>query len=70
MPIDSKDWLSEAELIDFLIKMEREEQKRREREANERPFIQLPIPELPPEANNPEKKDNKKDSDGVIIIDL
>jgi hypothetical protein len=59
----------DPELIDILIKKEREERKeRKEREeAQKQPFLQLPMPEPPP---NYEKEPKKENNDEIIIIDL
>jgi len=53
----------DPELIDILIKKEREEQNG----ATERPFLQLPMPEAPP---NYKKQPKKENNDEIIIIDI
>ena len=59
----------DPELIDILIKKEREEQKEQEKreEAQKQPFLQLPMPVPPPNYEKPIKKEN---SDKIIIIDI
>ena len=59
----------DPELIDILIKKEREEQKERE-EAHKQPFLQLPMPNLPQKPVNLPPKPEKNGNNNVIIIDL
>ena len=66
MPIPPTYADKDPELIDILIKKEREEQKERE-EAHKQPFLQLPMPEPPPYY---EKEPKKENNDEIIIIDL
>ena len=54
------------ELIDFLIKMEKMEQKEQEYAQN-RPFLELPTPYL---NEKPEKIDEKDENTGEIVVDL
>ena len=56
----------DPEMIDILIKKEREDQKN----VYERPFLQLPTPNGPQNSEYCEKKDEKQKNSGVIIIDL
>jgi len=54
------------DLIDFLIQMEKEEQKKQEN----RPYLYIPVPnmpEIPPKKEEIEEKDKEN---GVIIIDI
>ena len=56
----------DLDMLDVLIKKEREEQREQE-EAQNQPFLQLPTPEPP---INYEKEPKKENDDETIIIDL
>ena len=56
----------DPEMIDILIKKEREEQKN----AYERPFLQLPTPYGPQNPEYHKEKVEKENNSKVIIIDL
>jgi hypothetical protein len=55
----------DPDLLDILIKKEREEQK----SAYERPFLQLPTPYGPQNPELYDKKEEKQDN-GEIVIDI
>ena len=56
----------DLEVIDLLIKKEREEQNI----GQERPFLQLPVPNLVELPQIYEKKEKKQNNNEIIIIDL
>jgi hypothetical protein len=56
----------DLEMINLLIKKEREEQNA----AHERPFLQLPIPGPPENPEFYEELDEKQNNNEIIIIDL
>jgi hypothetical protein len=56
----------DPEMIDILIKKEREEQKN----AYEYPFLQLPTPNRPQNPEFYEKMEEKEQNSEIIVIDL
>jgi hypothetical protein len=56
----------DPEIIDILIKKEREEQDI----TQERPFLQIPVPNLVEIPQIYEKKEKKQNNNEIIIIDL
>ena len=55
----------DLEMIDILIKKEREEQNN----AEKGPFLQLPVPYMPEKTEHYEETKKNQDN-GIIIIDL
>jgi hypothetical protein len=57
------------ELIDFLIEMEKIEQKKQENDQN-RPFLELPVPHLDEKPPKMDENDENSENTGEIVIDL
>jgi len=69
MPILPKNWDLDLDLVNILIKKEREEREK-QNNVHEQPFLQLPTPEPAHEPVNIENIKKEEKDDTIIIIDI